>query len=148
MNKIQVLLFLSFSFLSFAGCKYEDGPSISFRSAENRIKGEYIIDKFEVGGIDLRDLLKKNLCYEKLIFYKSGEIKLAQPSSTCGCLGDWALTSTKPNLIILFTYPDTLIKPLGLDFGKILWEIKRLTDDEINLTTNYENVFIKLNLKE
>ena len=36
----------------FSSCKYEDGPIISFRSAEKRAEGEYQISQFEVAGAD------------------------------------------------------------------------------------------------
>lgn len=41
-------------FALFASCsKYEDGPWISFVSANNRIQGEYYVEYFSINGIDI-----------------------------------------------------------------------------------------------
>ena len=38
----------------FTACsKYEDGPWISFNNAKSRIKGEYYVEYFSVGGTDI-----------------------------------------------------------------------------------------------
>ena len=71
----SLIVVLGFVLLVFAGCRYEDGPAISFRSVENRLKGEYDIVKFEKGGVDLTDSLKKMICYNKFIIYKKGDFE-------------------------------------------------------------------------
>jgi hypothetical protein len=65
-NTITIVLICQLCFVS--GCKYEDGPLISLRSANSRIEGTYDIKKFEYGGNDSTQALKSKPCY--------GEIKI------------------------------------------------------------------------
>jgi hypothetical protein len=59
-----------------------------------------------------------------------------------------ALYDKKKKINIDIRWPDALIAPLGESFNDVIWDIERLTDDEIHLTVNYSNQFIKWNLKE
>jgi len=145
-NSLIVVLGCFVCFIS--GCRYEDGPAISFRSVENRLKGEYNIEKFEKGGIDLTDSLKKMICYNKFIIHKSGDFKAIEPNGTCGCRGYWVLYDNKKKINLDIRWPDTLIAPLGEPFDNVIWDIERLVDDEIHLTVNYNNQFIKFDLRE
>jgi len=140
---LQLLLLEGF----LTGCKYEDGPAISFRTAENRLKGEYVIDKFVKGGVNYTDSLKKMICNNLLVIHKSGDFAANQPYGSCGCIGDWVLFNSNTELDLDFTAPFILIEPLGAKFS-IIWTIDRLSDDEIHLSTNYNNTFIELFLKE
>ncbi len=129
-----------------SGCRYEDGPAVSFRSVANRLKGEYTISKFEKGGIDLTDSLKKMICYNKFIIHKGSEFEARE--NICGCFGTYGLSHNNTKLVFDFSYPDTLIEPLGARFADFSWDIVRLCDDEIHITGTYNNQFIKWNLKE
>jgi len=147
-NNLKLFSFMFSLFILISSCKYEDGPAISFRTAENRLKGEYVIEKFEVGGQDLTDSLKKMICYEKIIIRKNETFEAKSASLGCGCYGRCALTSNNTKLIFQVTYPLILIEPLGGLYKNVIWKIERLSDDEIHLTTNYNNTFVKFDLKE
>lgn len=134
--------------LSALGCKYEDGPTLSLRSREKRVVGEYMISKFEKGGINLTDSLKKMLCYSKLVFSKDGSFKSTSEIDSCKFSGNWALSHNDERLILQFWGIDTILEPLGRRWGGFHWDILRLTDDEIHLTLTHENQFVKLNLKQ
>lgn len=146
LNELKIALIIIVCF--FSSCRYEDGPAISLRSPENRLIGEYAIFKFEKGGIDLTDSLKKVMCYNMFIIHKNGEFEAIEPNGTCGCRGYWAFYDNKKKINLDIRWPDTLIAPLGEPFDHIIWDIERLTDDEVHLTINYNNQFIKFNLKE
>ncbi len=44
-NLFYIILFLT-------GCKYEEGPFISFRSKKNRLKGKYKVEYFKIDSVD------------------------------------------------------------------------------------------------
>jgi hypothetical protein len=145
LNALKIVLISTVCF--FSSCRYEDGPAISFRSVENRLKGEYTIFKFEKGGIDLTDSLKKMMCYNKFIIHKNGDFE-ARENPPCGCFGNYALYQNNTKIGFGFSYPDTLIEPLGSRFPTFVWDIVRLTDDEIHLTGNYNNQVVKWDFKQ
>lgn len=134
-------------FISVSGCKYEDGPSISLKSRETRVAGEYDIAKFEVGGINLTDSLKVKLCFSKLRFSKDGTFKNTSEIDSCRFFGDWVLSHNDEKLGIQFFVVDTLIEPLGSKWV-LHWKILKLTDEEINLSITHENKFVLLHLKQ
>ena len=134
--------------LLFNSCKYEDGPAISFISAENRLKGEYTVEHFEKGGQDLTDSLKKLICFNKFIIHKGSQFDANKPNGICGCRGNYAISDNNKKLNLHIVWPAVLLEPLGQSFNEVLWDIKRLSDDEIHLTVTYKNQFIKFNLKQ
>ncbi|HMT28949.1 MAG TPA: hypothetical protein PKD91_06700 [Bacteroidia bacterium] len=144
LNELKIALIIIVCF--FPACRYEDGPAISLRSAENRLKGEYAIFKFEKGGIDLTDSLKKMMCYNKFIIHKGSVFEARE--NICGCDGTYDLSQNNTKIVFGFYHPDTLIEPLGARFADFYWDIVRLTDDEIHLTGTYNNQFIQWNLKQ
>lgn len=50
-------LFLTLLFINFSCKKYEEGPSVSLRSAESRLEGTWVLDRYYVNGQDETDSL-------------------------------------------------------------------------------------------
>jgi hypothetical protein len=54
-----------------AGCKYEDGPLISFRSSIARLYGNHILTKYTVDGVDNLDLYYDSLSLNFHLYWDS-----------------------------------------------------------------------------
>jgi len=53
-----------------AGCqKYEEGPCISFRSARNRLYGDYTLTKYTIDGVDSLQQMKDRFGLSSRFFY-------------------------------------------------------------------------------
>ena len=74
-------------------------------------------------------------------------LKLGE-NALCGCHGNYGRFENKTKISFGFYHPNILIEPLGAKFRDFTWDIVRLTDDEIHLTGNFNNQFIKWHLKE
>jgi len=129
-----VLLFLSTCFI--AGCKYEDGPGISFRSACARVTGEWVIESLTVDGADSLPNFNNRFgncsVYE---FMDTGSEYLLR-GFPCDSIfddhGHWQLGEDNTSLYF------TLGNPYG-PVGRADWQIIRLANDEMWLRTEYFN---------
>lgn len=130
-----------------SSCKYEDGPGISLRSREKRVSGRYDIINYSVAGINLTDSLKQAICFKKIEFTKDGEIIFSPITSTCNPSGRWGFRHKDERIAIRFYGADTLVEPIGSNFF-LIWNITRLTNDELTINVNYKNQFVELKLKE
>jgi hypothetical protein len=67
--KITVLIFLFFG-VFFSSCKkYPEGPSISFRSAKDRVYGRYTLTKYTIDGADSLQQMKDRFGLNFHFFY-------------------------------------------------------------------------------
>lgn len=132
--------------LILSSCKYEDGPSISFRSAEKRIQGKYDIKKYTVGGYDSTEVIKSKPCYDKLNF-DTGNIDGNQHSPSCYFSGGYGFNSDNTRITIDLSdnFPNTA--PLGTDWT-LSWEITELRVDEMTFKTYYQGMEVILELKQ
>ncbi|MFT7298624.1 MAG: hypothetical protein ACI9WO_001437 [Sphingobacteriales bacterium] len=115
--------------LSLVACgKYDEGPSLSLRSKENRITNNWTEVERVINGTDttIRDF-----CYE---FGKDGvfEDYFPGPMSYALKLGTWELTDEKTNL--------TLNWSSRID----VYKIKRLTNKEFWLEQTTDSSFVEL----
>lgn len=131
-------------------CKYEDGPIISFFSAEKRVEGIYKVEKYEIAGIDSIIEFNQISCssFPSITFNKNGEIKVADPSIGCGISGNWNLKNK--NAILKITM--TAFRPISFEPwypGKSTnWDILELKDDKLTISTTFKNKLYKLWLIE
>jgi hypothetical protein len=65
-----VLLLLGITIIVSACKKYEDGPSVSFRSVKSRIYGNHTITKYTVDGIDSLQLMKDRFGIDIRFYYQ------------------------------------------------------------------------------
>ena len=137
-----------------SGCRYEDGPGISFRSACARVEGTYDIVKFEVGGADSTLSIISQSCYGKIKLDGSDdrELLFKGVQLNCGTSGYWDLTNNNNDLTLAFTGNFYGIPPFGtggsLEFVSAKYKILRLTDHEIKITTTYNNLTYLIELAE
>lgn len=100
MKTIYALTILSIFFVS--ACKYDNGPSISFRSKKARVEGTWIIDEqIEDGQVYTPDSFDRELHWE---FKKDGTFNLQRRQSSEGS-GTWDFDSKKDSVIITFNGP-------------------------------------------
>lgn len=119
--------------LVLSSCKYEDGPSISLRSAQTRIDGTYDVVKYTIDGFDSTAALKSKPCYGRITF-DTNNIYGNRNNFSCDFSGSYGLTNK--NKSIKFSIPSGFpqMPPLGALEGS-LWDIKELRDDEMTFET-------------
>ena len=88
--------------LFFTGCKkYEEGPLISFRSAETRIHGKWEIKEFTINGADSLELLSSY--YGNEIRFLVAEIDgMSVNRIDHFKLADWYFSNNKKTINIYF----------------------------------------------
>ncbi len=135
MKNKSILFFLFFLF-AFTGCKYEEGPDISFRSACARVTGQWFVESLTVDGADSLSSFNNRfgncLTYE---FVDNGSqyfIVGFPCDSIISDGGSWSLGVKNTTLYF------SLGKPYG-PVGRTSWQIIRLANKEMWLRTEYFN---------
>ncbi len=126
--------------------KYEEGPSISFRSAEKRIYGGYHIKEYTVNGTDSLDLFYDSLCLNFDFYYNDVEMVnscaiAGNRRDGGGCNVYWHWRLSDDGLDLLVDEAPGLSTGTG-PFGKgrlATWRILRLKAKEIRMKTTYNN---------
>jgi hypothetical protein len=149
---IQVIYLLLFLLFSGVSCKYEDGPDISLRSAESRVRGTYEINKFEVGGIDFTNSIKAQTCYRPITFdwdnvADQGVFYMNRDQVTCESNGVWSLTNKNTTIIMGFYGNFIGFPPFGSG-GGTEYEILELRNKEMKFRCIYNNVTYIIELSE
>jgi hypothetical protein len=154
-----ILFFIAVSLISCS--KYEDGPGISFRSAEKRLSGKWKVSQLLYNEKDITvafyapqlDLYPFNIYSD---WSKSYFISITHPDGSI--VAKSLLTLNKKKTVITFGMAAepvrettakeifTIIPPLSLENN---WDILRLKNDELWIrtgfeTNNYELHFILL----
>jgi hypothetical protein len=157
MKKIILILIVLTAVLE--GCKkYEEGPWLSFRSAEKRIYGIYRLTQYDVNNIDSLVLFNDSLC-DTLQFYHSEDsntnvLKIDGRQNDGGKIyfdGTWKL-SNNDKIFILYSfaaYSHGIVHSATGPFSYFTtteWEILRLTNKEVKMKTifNSKEYLIKL----
>jgi hypothetical protein len=126
--------------------KYEEGPSISFRSAEKRVFGGYHITEYTVDGVDSLSLYNDSLCLNVDFYYNdvaavnacaiSGNRK---DGAGCNLYWHWHLSDDGLDLVV-DDAPGLSIGTGPFGKGRICtWRILRLKAKEIKMKTTYSN---------
>jgi hypothetical protein len=140
----RIILILLFINAISAGCKYEEGPKISFRSAENRLYGNYILNQYTVNGEDslsyFNDSLGLNFSFYfdeqddldmfKIYGNRSDGVQIIM-------LANWTLTSKSKNLNIINLFGNSIGTGPLIKYTDSEWVLLRLTDSEVKMKTNY-----------
>jgi hypothetical protein len=148
MKKTIVPLFIIFLFI--ISCRYEDGPTISLRSPEQRLKGYYDVNSFSINDIDSTTYYKDSCGCD--LWISPGESKIV--NYVCiltACKGEdtWGsflLSNKRDKLFISFDSTSMGgIGPLSSN-TYIEWEIARLTNKNLWIKTNYNGKDYKVKL--
>jgi hypothetical protein len=139
-----------------AGCKYDEGPWISLRSACARVEGEYNIVKFEIGGADSTSVVTSQTCYGKIKFVYNGknqpnDIFMNLNTQNCKSGGSWSLSDKNNHISLRFLGNFIGIIPFGngnLPAISVNYNILKLTDDEMKISTTYNNLIYTITLEE
>ncbi|HMT30860.1 MAG TPA: lipocalin family protein [Bacteroidia bacterium] len=146
MKYISLALFIICITSFIVGCKYEDGPWISLRSADKRVEGTYRIQKFYYNGADSTLAIQSKPCYGLIEFTSDEEIRMNK-GSLCSTQGDWVLTNGNYKLVVRFLGNFEGIPPWSTD-NEATYDILELRDDEMTIYTVFGNNTIKIELSE
>ncbi|MEI6766765.1 MAG: hypothetical protein WCM76_14130 [Bacteroidota bacterium] len=143
------LLFLA----TLIGCKYEDGPLISFRTAYKRVIGSYQAEAFQIDGQDAMQIWKDSVCDIGVIFYTQEEpLKsiINVGSSFGGLGGQFKLTNNNRKISFYRIDGDSLYPGCGpFDRGKeSTWNILKLSNQRMWIETDFEGHDYLLKLKK
>ena len=143
------------SLLLLPGCKkYPDGPLISFKSAQNRIKGKWYYDHFYEDGKDLVGLITCDTCYGHSIdftFNSYGDFDfitiLYYNGGGKGAGGRLHLVENDKCIEFGAISSSFNVGPLfNRDFEHQRWRIRRLKVNEFWVTCEYKYKHYELNL--
>ncbi|MFH2096575.1 MAG: hypothetical protein ABIJ16_12770 [Bacteroidota bacterium] len=153
MKKILILFLIS-CFLWSCG-KYEEGPSMSFRSKQKRIEGLWQINKILVDGTDSTSFF--NGFFGDKLDIKDGNWELPRGNGQMGMGGNWNWYMFKYYTEFYVDYAvvngiqyqtDTVIYGLGPFFtGKrIKWEIVRIANKELILESEFKDMIYRFEM--
>ena len=136
------------------GCKYKDGPCISFRSAENRIYGYHTLTKYTVNGEDSLNQyhdslgLKFNFIYDDI---SNVRVCIMDGPRRDGFSGDlywgWELTNDDKILKITGSSGSAYgVGPFGINKTPE-WKILKLKANDIMLKTTFNGKEYLIELK-
>jgi len=107
MKKLSVILLFLLPTLAafmFNGCKYEDGPALSFKSRKERVANTWQLDKYLVNGVD--NTLNYNTLYStaRWTFNKNGGLMYSYvlPDTIITAVGNWEFTSNDDAINLRF----------------------------------------------
>lgn len=126
MRKIKLLSLVLFLFVAATGCKYEEGPLISFIPKTERITNTWKVSSATIDGV-ADDLAS----YKTLTFYKEGGFKaiFEIASIEFAYNGTWAFNDDKSGIDIVSTE-----ELLGLTSYDRSYTILHLKEDELHVT--------------
>jgi hypothetical protein len=137
MKKLLIILIALVTILS--GCRYKEGPLISFRSVEKRLTGKWQIVGLTSNGVDSLQYYN-DTCGCKVVIYKatpdahSYSIIFKEGKSFFG--GEFTLSNNKKIMNVQFSdITPTIIGPIGK--GKSDWRILRLKEGEFKISTDF-----------
>lgn len=134
-----------------SGCKYEDGPVISFRSACKRVEGTYTIDKFEVNGNDSLGVFIARNCNGKVDFFDISKINGNLSIYDCRYSGTFDLRDGNKKIAISFDGTTSSGQMGIVPWEKGIsntWDIIELKDKSMTFETTYDGNLIKIRLVE
>ena len=100
--KVSLLIALLVALILPSCGKYEEGPSISFRSKTSRLVNDWKIDKWYEGGGDITQIQLANKPNFVLSITEDGQLieSYSVGSSTNSVAKTWEFTSDKKNVVV------------------------------------------------
>ena len=151
MKKVILILAISASILN--GCKYEDGPWVSLRSAKNRLYGTYTLATYTVNGVDSLSLFNDSLDLHIKIYHEDvNDVErfdiygYRRDGQFCMLNCKWELTDRNTILNIITAIGAIGTGPIGT-LKNPKWNILRLANKDLKMKTNYNNKEYLIELK-
>lgn len=125
--KIKNLILISAVMLIFTSCKYEEGPTVSLRSKEERLCNEWKIDKKLTNGVE--NTLTEAELQTIVEFKKGGDYSITVPILGVYVVfsGTWEFYDNKEKIIITYEANVLGTNVMQKDTSKIL----RLMEKEL-----------------
>jgi hypothetical protein len=144
MKKLIIILLLFASVL--AGCRYKEGPLISFHSALNRLYGTHTLKQYTVNGQDSLNLyydtlgLSFRLYYEEVYGHNDcviGEGQNIHGHNSGWVVWTWILDNNNKNLKVLTSVgSNNATGPIGAGITPE-WQILKLKKGDIKIKTMF-----------
>jgi hypothetical protein len=148
-----ILFTIASAFILTASCKkYPDGPLLSLQTKAHRIVGLWDVEYFSINGYDSTSYLKRQPFYGMYSFTNKDHSLYCYYKASDDdyyLYGHWKFAANKKDISIFFnfhSYPEHL-GPYRAESAT--WEIRRLTEKEMWLKTNYSDgreYFLKFKL--
>jgi hypothetical protein len=147
-RKILISLFLILIF--FTTCRYKEGPLISFRSVEGRLKGTWQVVEFTSDGVDSLQNFKDSCGSKMRIWKKYFDEPLSKISFENGNYlkigGSFSLLDNKKLIRVGFgNTQHIIIGPIG---GISNWKILKLTFQEFKISTDFNGRNYNISFKK
>lgn len=136
MKKIRLFAILPLLMLAMAGCKYEEGPFVSFVPKQERIANTWVVEEVDKNG----NLDTEIEGFKEITFFKEGACQIIyNPGGVeFGFTGTWVLNDDKTYLTLLLD--DDLTGTVNYES---VWTILRLKEDQLKVTyTDGSDVYI------
>jgi hypothetical protein len=156
-KKIKLRIFILFLLTTcclLQSCKYEDGPIISFRTADRRLQGEFQADAFNIDGQDAFQIWTDSICNDFFrIDWKDvgNKFSVYIRSSFGGCSGSYYISSDKKKLGFVFF---DVVDGQYMGYGPFKhekqseWKILKLSNKKLWVETTFEGHYYCLKLKK
>jgi len=136
-----ILILLAITAIA-AGCqKYEEGPCISFRSAKNRLYGDYTLTKYTIDGVDSLQQMKDRFGLSFHFFYNeySGNPNLLidDPGISNPFLSIYTLITH--NEYIRVHYGSSMLLGYTPGVQEVDFMILKLKNKDVHLKTSFNN---------
>jgi hypothetical protein len=148
-KQLLFLLVLISSF--FNSCKkYDDGPFLTFRTADSRIVGTWDVEYIYVDNVDSTSFLKHDPCWSPINFLSKQETGTnLLTTGPCFLTGIWSFSDNKNILALSFDIKGwKTIGSFGYIYHNVDWTINKLTNSELWIETNFNNQFTWVHLKK
>jgi hypothetical protein len=121
--------------------KYEEGPLISFRSAKNRLYGDYTLTKYTIDGIDslqqMKDRFGLSFHFHYQDYYKEDRLTIDGPGISNTFLSIYTLINN--NKCINVRYGLKMLTGQIAGFQELDFTILKLKNKDIHLKTSFNN---------
>jgi hypothetical protein len=157
MKKInRFLLLVAVSFVAFACSKYDDGPALSFRSAEKRLSGLWEIQSLKIESIDYHSAYMADSVYLRFVISGTKEqlyIYLVEDSKSSSHLSTSALVLGDKNKTLIFGLPDysmytnitaPLFELVPAFNTEHTWDVSRLSMYDLWMSTTHNDSLYEL----
>jgi hypothetical protein len=158
MKKIMLYVFLIGLVLSLSNCRYDEGPVISFRTPRGRIIGTWVVTAFYKNDVDNLNSFNDSCGCTMIVqndpdHYKISFLNCINYNGTFErpMTGQYRLKKNDTQLQIFFDNLDNnsnINHNIGPFVKSSIWDIHRLTDKELYVTTTIGNDEYRVEFKK